>query len=134
MLSDENRRIPNRVQLPGGREIEVVYIDRPRQRAHGEPAEPLHRCFHCAKELVYPMDWSQEDDGAWRILLRCPDCEATREGVFERTDVEALDERLDGAVASLLSDLRCLTHANMTDEIDFFVRALEADLIVPDDF
>jgi hypothetical protein len=34
----------------------------------------------------------------------------------------------------LLGDLRRLTHANMSEEVDFFVRALDADLIVPSDF
>jgi hypothetical protein len=27
-----------------------------------------------------------------------------------------------------------MTHANMSEEIEFFVRALDADLIVPADF
>jgi hypothetical protein len=30
--------------------------------------------------------------------------------------------------------LKRITHANMTDEIDFFVPALDADLILPSDF
>jgi len=38
------------------------------------------------------------------------------------------------AAQALLSDLRRMTHANMSEEIDFFVRALEADLIMPTDF
>jgi hypothetical protein len=27
-----------------------------------------------------------------------------------------------------------MTHANMSEEVDFFVRALDADLITPSDF
>jgi len=27
-----------------------------------------------------------------------------------------------------------MTHANMSEEIDFFVRALQADVITPEDF
>jgi hypothetical protein len=34
----------------------------------------------------------------------------------------------------LLGDLRRMTHANMSEEVDFFVRALDADLITPSDF
>jgi nucleotide-binding universal stress UspA family protein len=67
-------------------------------------------------------------------LLRCPECEATREGVFEQTAVEALDDELDRAAGSLLSDLQRVTHANMAEEIDIFIRALDADLIQPCDF
>ena len=65
----------------------------------------------------------------WRIVLRCPDCESRREGVFEQAAVELLDDELDRAAGALLGDLRRMTHANMSEEVDFFVRALDADLI-----
>jgi hypothetical protein len=96
--------------------------------------EDLHVCFNCSGELVYPLDWVEEGPRHWRIVLRCPECEALREGVFEQAIVERLDDELDRGSAALLSDLKRITHANMADEIDFFVRALEADLIVPSDF
>ena len=67
-------------------------------------------------------------------MLRCPECEARREGVFEQAVVEELDEQLDQATGALLSDLKQLTQANMEDEVEFFIRALDADLIVPSDF
>lgn len=94
----------------------------------------LHVCFNCAGELVYPLDWTEEGSSHWRIVLRCPECEALREGVFEQAMVELLDDELDCASGALLSDLKRITHANMTDEVEFFVRALQADLIVPSDF
>ncbi len=96
--------------------------------------EDLHVCFNCCGELVYPLDWAEEGPRHWRIVLRCPECEALREGVFEQTIVERLDDELDRGSGALLSDLKRITHANMVDEIDFFVRALDADLIVPNDF
>ena len=94
----------------------------------------LHVCFHCAGELAYPLDWSEEGPRHWRVLLRCPECESRREGVFEQADVERLDDELDRAAGALLGDLKRMTHANMSEEIEFFVRALDADLIVPADF
>jgi hypothetical protein len=94
----------------------------------------LYVCFNCAGTLVYPLDWAEEGVSQWRILLRCPECEARREGVFEQAVVERLDDELDRASGALLSDLKRLTHANMSEEIEFFVRALDADLIVPSDF
>jgi hypothetical protein len=98
------------------------------------PPERLHVCFHCAGELAYPLDWSEEGPRHWRILLRCPECESRREGVFEQAAVEQLDDELDRAAGALLGDLRRMTHANMSEEVEFFVRALDADLIVPSDF
>jgi hypothetical protein len=97
-------------------------------------ADLLHVCFNCAGELVYPLDWSEEGLRHWRIILRCPECESRREGVFEQGTVELLDDELDRAASVLLGDLRRMTHANMSEEVDFFVRALDADLIVPSDF
>ena len=96
--------------------------------------DQLHVCFNCAGELVYPLDWCEEGVRHWRIVLRCPDCESRREGVFEQSAVELLDDELDRAAGALLGDLRRMTHANMSEEVDFFVRALDADLIVPSDF
>jgi hypothetical protein len=97
------------------------------------PAQ-LHICFHCAGELVYPLDWSEEGPRHWRIVLRCPECESRREGVFDQSTVERLDDELDRGSSALLGDLRRMTHANMSEEIEFFARALEADLILPSDF
>jgi hypothetical protein len=94
----------------------------------------LHICFHCAGELVYPLDWSEEGPRHWRIVLRCPECESRREGVFDQAAVERLDDELDRGSSALLGDLRRMTHANMSEEIEFFARALDADLILPSDF
>jgi hypothetical protein len=156
-MSDTSPHIRHRVQMPDGKQIEVTYRD---QRApqpsydpeDSYPADPiddlnpvfspepacppqeLHVCFNCAGELVYPLDWIEEGARHWRIVLRCPECEARREGVFEQSVVELLDDELDRGASALLSDLKRLTHANMTDEVEFFVRALQADLITPSDF
>ena len=96
--------------------------------------DQLHICFHCASELVLPLDWCEAGRRLWRIVLRCPECESRREGVFEQAAVERLEDELDRAAAELLGDLRRVTQANMADEIEFFIRALDADLIVPSDF
>jgi len=96
--------------------------------------EQLHVCFHCAGELAYPLDWAEEGPRHWRIVLRCPECESRREGVFEQGLVERLDDELDRAASLLLGDLKRMTHANMSEEVEFFARALAADLIVPSDF
>jgi hypothetical protein len=107
-----------------------------RPPSDGAPCTPdqLHVCFNCGGELVYPLDWCEEGVRHWRIVLRCPECESRREGVFEQSAVELLDDELDRAAGALLGDLRRMTHANMSEEVDFFVRALDADLITPSDF
>ncbi|HZL48446.1 MAG TPA: hypothetical protein VFC30_05470 [Solirubrobacteraceae bacterium] len=140
MQPDRSHHTRHNVRLPSGKQIEVVYRDQPAAApapAAGESPgapDPLHVCFHCAGELAYPLDWVEEGPRHWRIVMRCPECEARREGVFEQAAVERLDEELDRSAAALLSDLKQLTQANMEDEVEFFIRALDADLIVPSDF
>jgi hypothetical protein len=163
MQEDNDHRIHHHVQLPGGRQIEVVYLDGTREhRGDGPscapqaprgssdtpvtpapwsgdspataPAEALHVCPLCAGGLVNPIDWVEESPGRWRIMMRCPDCDLLREGVFGQALVERLDEELDRATGALLSDLKQLTHANMAEEIELFSRALQLDLIGPSDF
>lgn len=119
--------------LPGGEQTDVVYGVGAQPDTSCTP-EHLHVCFHCSGELVYPLDWSEEGPRHWRVVLRCPECESRREGVFEQTAVEHLDDELDRGSSALLGDLRRMTHANMSEEVEFFVRALEADLITPGDF
>lgn len=136
MRPDESYRIRHRVKLPDGRDVEMVYLDAAADRSAGEtsPGPALHVCFHCEGKLVHPVDWTDEGGDSWRLLLRCPECEATREGVFSKEEIDGFEEELDRGIGSLLSDLRRITHTNMSEEIEFFVRALEADVIVPSDF
>jgi hypothetical protein len=134
MDSEKEPDIQQRLPLPASEQIDVV-AGEPGQTSEttGAPGQ-LHVCFHCAGELVYPLDWSEEGPRHWRIVLRCPECESRREGVFDQTAVERLDDELDRGSSALLGDLRRMTHANMSEEIEFFARALDADLILPSDF
>jgi hypothetical protein len=67
-------------------------------------------------------------------MLRCPNCEWSGTGVFEQDIVERFDEELDRGTEALVRDLRNLMQANMEDEIERFVSALDAGHIVPEDF
>ena len=120
----------HRIVLPSGRKIDVV-------RFHDSPAgvqHDLHVCPECECDMVQPINWTEASDDQWELLLRCPNCDWSTEGVFEQAAVEDLEERLDEGLADLLSDLQRLTQANMADEIDRFLAALQADLILPEDF
>jgi hypothetical protein len=134
MDSEKEPDIQERPALPAGEQVELVPGDKGQAPQTGAALGQLHVCFHCAGELVYPLDWSEEGPRHWRIVLRCPECESRREGVFDQAAVERLDDELDRGSSALLGDLRRMTHANMSEEIEFFARALEADLILPSDF
>ena len=96
-----------RVVLPSGKTIEVVYFkdaDRPARAdvvrscaaaALVEQDQDLHVCVDCDSELVYPVEWDEARRDAWRVTLRCPECETFRDGVFAQDTVDAFDEELD---------------------------------------
>ena len=118
------------VQLPSGKTIEVVHFEDP---AAGEAGAP-HRCPSCRSDLVYPTDWSEAGRDRWRVTLRCPECEAVREGVFAQPCLDDFDDRLDAGTEALVCDLRRLTSANMAEEGGRFFAALAVDAILPEDF
>jgi hypothetical protein len=134
MDTSKDPNTPAPQQPAASEQLHMVYGEHARGAEGVCPPDQLHLCFHCSGELVYPLDWSEEGPRHWRIVLRCPECESRREGVFDQTSVERLDDELDRGSSALLGDLRRMTHANMSEEVEFFVRALNADLITPTDF
>jgi hypothetical protein len=118
-----------RIVLPSGRSIEVV-----RFYLTDADVQGLHICPQCDSRLVQPVDWAEAPQGFWELLLHCPNCFWIDEGVFDQDQVDALEENLDEGLADMLSDLRRLTQANMSEEIERFAAALHADLILPEDF
>ena len=119
------------VTLPSGKTIEVVYFESARVSL---PARELHVCAECDSGLVYPAAWEEAGPESWRVELRCPNCEWSAVGVFSQDRVDAFDERLDEGTEQLVSDLKQLMHANMSEEIDRFVTALDAEAVLPEDF
>jgi hypothetical protein len=131
-----------RVVLPSGKTIDVVYFDQQRvpgvqsagQASPGPAHYELHVCRECDSDLVYPTEWDEAGPECWRVALRCPNCEWTVSGVFPQDLVDAFDEKLDEGTEQVVGDLRQLMHANMSEEIDRFTAALEADALLPEDF
>jgi hypothetical protein len=142
-----------RIVLPSGKTIEVVYFE-----SHAEatpPAAPeapstedmdtpvhvpaedtreLHLCVNCESELVYPVQWEEAGPESWHILLRCPDCEWNESGIFPQTQCDRFDDELEAGTEALTKDFKRLVTANMAEEIERFVQALDADAIQPMDF
>ena len=130
----QNHRV-KRVALPSGKTIEVVYFDDPAADAvQTGRTQDLHLCPDCDSVLVFPTQWSEVDRMQWEVTLRCPNCEWTGTGIFEQQVVEAFDEELDRGTEALVRDLKRMMQANMEDEIERFVKALQAGHIIPEDF
>jgi hypothetical protein len=129
MNPQPNDHSVRRITLPSGRSIDVVRFSDDETRPHG-----LHVCRACACELVQPTSWIEGPDERWELTLECPNCWWTADGVFSREQIHELEERLDDGLGEMLDDLKRLSHANMADQIERFVGALQTDLILPEDF
>lgn len=102
--------------------------------AEVEAPRELYRCGECPSELVYPVSWHEAGPDHWNVTLRCPDCEWSETGTFHQDLADRFDEKLEEGTDALVRDLKRLTRANMAEEIDRFVAALEAGAIEPMDF
>jgi hypothetical protein len=144
--TNDSRHYVRRVVLPSGKTIEVVYFEEHPAVSGGTTAAPsaprpgvsdvtdLHVCGTCRSDLVYPLEWEEAGTTHWEVTLRCPNCEWCGTGIFEQSVVERFDEELDRGTEALVGDLRRLVAANMEDEIERFVQALDNDVLLPEDF
>jgi hypothetical protein len=134
-----------RIVLPSGKTIEVVYFDqadRDAEPAEAAPTQPneqrtereLHLCPECESDLVYPTTWEEADERHWSVSLRCPNCEHFEQGVYSQDECDRFDDHLEAGTDALTRDFKRLMAANMAEEIDRFVAALDADAIQPMDF
>ena|SRR5437763_5211053 len=130
MNQNPERHTVRRIILPSGKSIEVV-----RFNEHDKPAPAgLHVCPACSSELVQPVSWAEATGHRWELMLECPNCGWAEEGVYDREQVDQLEEKLDDGLAEMLGDLQRLAQANFAEAIERFTSALHADQILPEDF
>jgi hypothetical protein len=130
MQNDPKHHSVRKIVLPSGKSIEVVRFN----DADAPPSRGLHICPECDSDLVQPVAWSEAADENWELVLSCPNCWWEAEGIYTQEQVEALEEHLDDGLADMLDDLQRLAQANMADQIDRFITALQGDHILPEDF
>lgn len=156
-MSHENTHTPDTelsdVVLPSGLRLEIVYVD-------GEPfalnepdgaqadgdEEPtvdtsmidaldeLTLCGSCGSMLVQPVTWRQAEPAGWSVELRCPECEERGTEVVGEELAEQLSLFHERARALVELSMLRLASENAEREIDRFARALERELILPEDF
>ena len=129
MIPNNDNHTIRRIVLPSGRSIEVVRFSEADQSAR-----ELHSCPQCLSELVQPVAWSEDADARWQLTLECPNCSWIEHGVYERSQVEQLEDKLDEGLAEMIGDLQRLAQANMAEDVDRFVDAIQRDLVLPEDF
>ena len=99
------------------------------------PVTDLHVCHVCDRPFVVPDEILQVLPGRrYRVSLLCNDCGHTSVGVFDEPSMELLDRELDRTQEQLIEALAIMEESRLLEEIDLFVAALQADLILPEDF
>jgi hypothetical protein len=95
----------------------------------------LHVCPDCSSDLVQPIAWEQvSGSNDWRLWRRCPECEWAGDDIHSESHIDEYDEQLDFGTRELAEELRALQQTNMEESVERFVGALQADLILPEDF
>ncbi|HEY5317154.1 MAG TPA: hypothetical protein VIJ20_04185 [Solirubrobacteraceae bacterium] len=130
MAHEPHQHSVRRIVLPSGRKIDVVrFADQLDRQQDG-----LQICPECQSHLVQPTSWAEAGASQWQLELYCPNCEWEGGGVYDQQQIEQFEDMLETGVQDILEDLKRLTYANMTTEVDRFSAALRADLILPEDF
>lgn len=129
-------KIVKRFRLPSGKPVDIIsWVNEPaapKESSHNHT--PLCKCPRCGHNRVQPTGWSEVGTSDWHVTLRCPDCEERRGAIFGQDELNEFDAALDEGTRSVAYDLDLLARANMADDIDRFIEALNADHIVPEDF
>jgi len=125
----DHKQYVRKVTLPSGKTIEVISFEDLRPNA-----PELHICPECESDLVYPISWEEADAASWAVSLRCPNCEWNVTSVYGDAEIQRFDERLDRGTEALVADLRQLTRANMEEDVERFIHALDAGHLLPEDF
>ena len=139
------------IVLPSGLRLDILYVDgepfamsEERQPAESGPApvdtsmldalDELTLCGSCGSPLVQPTGWESHGEQAWQLELRCPECEQRATTVIEDELAEQLTLFHERARALVELSMVRLASDNAEREIERFARALEQDLILPEDF
>jgi hypothetical protein len=109
------------------------------RKAHPTPgrapsAPALELCPVCGTDFVNPVEWSAVEDHSWWMLLRCAQCEHTREVTVSNTEAERFDEALDSRADPIARAVRKLDLERMAATVESLIVALQRDLIGPADF
>jgi C4-type Zn-finger protein len=96
----------------------------------------LHLCGSCRRPFVVPeaiVNAPRDAEGVLVELL-CANCGWRDTAIHSPSDIEALDRALDLSERQIRTALEICELERELERIDVFAEALQADLIVPEDF
>lgn len=94
----------------------------------------LEVCLLCEEKCVSLVDCTRTREGKWWLRLRCGSCGAWHETFAPDDAVAALQRSIRRGHGRVAETVRNIELERMASEIERFSRALELDLIGPEDF
>lgn len=94
----------------------------------------LWECPRCMSRYVQPVEWEVLPSSRVALELHCPECFTWRSGTFDAERVREMDRILVRGRSELRAVYGRTVRDNMYRELQSLTRALELDLIGPDDF
>ncbi|MCW2991071.1 MAG: hypothetical protein JWM73_1665 [Solirubrobacterales bacterium] len=127
-------------QFSPGHEVDLLLANELLGSAAGRVApvvDPpgLHVCPDCTLPFVVPGEVHEViETERVRLELGCTNCGWSAVAVHTDTELTALDLQLDRSFADLLWTLEVVWTANEESAIERFAAALDAGLLLPEDF
>jgi hypothetical protein len=98
-------------------------------------AQGLEVCRECGRPFVVPVALLDLiDEGLYLLALHCKNCDRLAVGVHEDAELELADFAHDRALGEILTGIEIAEVSRFIDEMTGFSRALEDDLVLPEDF
>jgi hypothetical protein len=96
---------------------------------------PLHECRQCRRPFIVPTNVVRVvTRTSYEVELSCSNCGWLEVSTHDEDALEALDRALDRQTAEMEAALEIWRLTREIEQIDAFARALQDDLILPEDF
>jgi hypothetical protein len=95
----------------------------------------LETCTACHRPFVNPVAFLDlVDEGLYLLALHCVNCDRLSVGIHEDAEVEQLERDDALAISEIEAALEVIQVSRFIDDLNQFTRALNADLVLPEDF
>jgi hypothetical protein len=91
-------------------------------------------CGACSSELLQLEAWRERGGGGLTLCLRCPECDLRTVRQFDAGEAARVDDALSQARLEMVALYEAVMRGNIANEATLLAKALELDLIGPDDF
>jgi len=94
---------------------------------------PECSCPSCQSGLIRATEWEEVDANTINVTRVCPECDWSNQQDLDINACLRIDAERDRALDEIESDADELAYAIFAEEAEIMIKALQADLIAPED-